>query len=56
MMAGKQYGPRLEVAWSRLERETGFEPATHCLGSLGQFRLRLDWFKAAKIAAFLLSA
>ena len=39
-----------------LERETGFEPATHCLGSLGEPPQRLGWFKAAEIAAFLMPA
>src|SRR5260221_751577 len=38
-----------------MERETGFEPATQCLGSLGRPPQRLSWFKAAEIAAFFVA-
>ncbi len=41
-----------DTFWRLLERETGFEPATHCLGSLGKPPQHLGWFKAAISAAF----
>jgi hypothetical protein len=42
-------------AWSWMERETGFEPAAHCLGSPLPAASQFGCFKAAEQAALLLS-